>query len=70
MPVEVLPGTVAGGLTPVCGSCGVRLCWDISDEEYAEAREFWDAWVCRECNGGRSRSLAAWKAKNRPLFGE
>ena len=52
MGVQVTGGTLPGGVTPVCNECGVALCWDISEGEYAEDRAFWDAWRCRECNGG------------------
>jgi hypothetical protein len=38
------------GLTPVCASCNVFMCWDISKEEYQEAKEFWDSWRCKDCN--------------------
>lgn len=52
MGVQVAGGTLPGGVTPVCNDCGVALCWDISQGEYAQDRAFWDAWRCRECNGG------------------
>jgi hypothetical protein len=51
-----------GGLTPICDSCGISLCWDIGEEEYHEAKAFWDAWVCRDCNGGTAMSLGAWRS--------
>lgn len=60
MGVQVNNGTMPGGVTPTCNDCGVALCWDISDEQYAEAKEFWDAWVCQDCNGGEPMSLKAW----------
>lgn len=44
---------MAGGLTPICNECGVSLCWDIATDEYEEDSEFWDAWKCQECNGGK-----------------
>lgn len=52
MGVHVHNGTMDGALTPICNSCGVSLCWDISLEQYQEDSEFWDAWICRDCNGG------------------
>lgn len=52
MGAYVTKGTIDGGLTPVCNDCGIHLCWDISDEEYAENPRFWDEWICQECNGG------------------
>lgn len=62
MAVLVYNSTVPGGYTPTCNSCGVALCWDISNEEYAEAKEFWDNWTCRDCNpdyeGALKRFLA------------
>jgi len=59
------PGTLPGGLTPICNECGIALCWDISDEDYEEAKEFWEAWKCEKCNGGVAMSLKAWKEKAR-----
>lgn len=52
MGVTVTPSTMSGGLTPICNQCGVCLCWDISEEEYAEDKRFWDEWICQDCNGG------------------
>ncbi len=57
-----------GGYTPRCNSCGIALCWDISDLEYAELTDFWDAWKCKACNpdaiGARKRYIAAHDVKN------
>lgn len=36
--------------TPICNSCGISLCWDISDIEYQDSQSFWDNWECRDCN--------------------
>lgn len=41
-----------GGYTPQCNHCGIRLCWDISEYEYEEDKDFWDDWICQECNDG------------------
>ena len=38
------------GYTPTCDRCGIALCWDISEYEYEEDQEFWDNWVCKNCN--------------------
>lgn len=65
MGVEVLPSTLPGGVSPVCNRCGCALCWDVSEEEYAEQKAFWDAWVCRDCNGGRAMSLQTWLKQRR-----
>lgn len=62
MGVHVHGGTMPGGVTPICDDCGVSLCWDISDEEFAEAPDFWNAWTCRDCRGGVPMSLKAFKA--------
>lgn len=61
MGITRVRSTVAGGYTPVCNSCGVHLCWDISEEEARAARSFWNAWVCQDCNGGVPMSLKAWR---------
>jgi hypothetical protein len=39
-------------MTPICNNCGICLCWDISEFEYLSEKEFWDAWICQECNNG------------------
>ena len=75
MGVQVNSATLAGGVTPQCGRCGVWLCWDISQSEYEEGRAFWDAWLCRECNGGtpmrrdefRKQTRAEGSPQNGPL---
>jgi hypothetical protein len=41
--------TLSGGLTPICSDCGIALCWDIFDQDYAEMSEFWDEWRCNVC---------------------
>ena len=64
MGVHVHPGTLPGSVTPICNDCGVALCWDISDEEYQEAKTFWDAWICQDCNGGKPLSLKDWKRQH------
>ena len=43
--------------------CGIHLCWDLSEEEYIEAKAFWDAWECEECRPGAKGSLNRWKAE-------
>jgi hypothetical protein len=61
MGVHITNGTLDGGLTPICNDCGISLCWDISECEYEEVKEFWDNWKCRNCNpdykGARKRFL-------------
>lgn len=52
MAVGTFNSTIDGGVTPLCSSCMVHLCWDISDEEYLERKDFWDSWICEECNNG------------------
>ena len=39
-----------GGYTPICSDCGVVLCYDITENDYNEVPEFWDAWRCDVCN--------------------
>ena len=63
MGVTTTASTLPGGLTPVCNCCGIHLCWDISENDYEDAKAFWDDWICRECNGGKSLSLKDWLAK-------
>lgn len=52
------------GYTPICNLCGVTLCWDISEEEYLELLDFWDAWCCKECDPETVEKYAAAKRKN------
>jgi hypothetical protein len=49
MGVTILPSTLDGGLTPICGGCGIKENWDISQEEYNKCPNFWDRWKCKEC---------------------
>lgn len=56
-------GTQPGAETPICNECGVSLCWDIARVEYLEAKAFWDAWRCQDCNGSRL-SAFGWKQVN------
>lgn len=65
MGVLVNRGTLQGGVTPVCNECGIQLCWDISEGEYAEDRAFWDAWRCAECNGGTPMRRAEFRKSGR-----
>lgn len=58
MGVHKTASTLPGGLTPICNCCGVSLCWDISQEDYDELPSFWEAWICRDCNGGEPLSRA------------
>jgi hypothetical protein len=62
MAVITNASTTPGGVTPACSECGIALCWDISNEEYRAAEQFWDKWICADCNGGHALSLKAWKA--------
>jgi hypothetical protein len=45
----VLFNDCLGGYTPVCNSCGIYLCWDISEQEYSERQEYWESWMCEKC---------------------
>lgn len=56
-------GTPIGAVTPICDECCVSLCWDIGIEEYEDAKPFWDAWICQDCNGGERLSLKTWSAR-------
>lgn len=49
------------GFTPVCNECGIALCWDISDIQYKEEKEFWDKWCCKDCNPQAVGSLKAYR---------
>jgi hypothetical protein len=60
MGVLSLQNTLPGAVTPVCNNCGITLCWDIPEEQYARERRFWDAWVCADCNGGKPLSRKDW----------
>lgn len=58
-------GTMPDGVTPICNECGIALCWDIDNHEYSLAKQFWDDWICQDCNGGTPLSRAAWKQNDR-----
>lgn len=40
----------ANGYTPICGDCGIALCFDIDENEYDAMRAYWDNWKCETCN--------------------
>lgn len=52
-----------GGYTPTCDACGIRLCWDLSPEEYHEERRFWDSWKCCQCNPDYAGARKRWRAE-------
>lgn len=54
-------GTMPGAFTPICNECGVHLCWDVGEEEANQDRQFWDAWICQDCNGGVRMSVKQWR---------
>lgn len=56
-------GTMPGAVTPICNDCGTFLCWDLCGEEAEENSDFWDAWICQDCNGGERMSLKQWRAQ-------
>jgi hypothetical protein len=60
MGVTQTPSTLDDGLTPICASCGVALCWDISEFEYTERQAFWDAWRCQECHPDAKGARRRW----------
>ena len=64
MAIGILPSTMPGAVTPMCSECGVALCYDIPNEEYQEAKEFWDNWTCKECNPNYKGSLKKFKEKS------
>ena len=64
MGVHVIRSTTPGGVTPICSDCGVSLCWDIDEGQYAEEKAFWDAWVCKDCNPSFHGALKRWRAHN------
>lgn len=69
MGIHTHGGTMAGAVTPICNDCGISLCWDISEDEYEQAKAFWDAWICQDCNGGEPLSLKHWMRSNAELTG-
>lgn len=38
-----------GGYHPICNECGISEIWEISPEEYNEAKFYWNNWLCPEC---------------------
>jgi hypothetical protein len=62
MGLTIYNGTMDGAMTPICNCCGIMLCWDISEEEaLGEDNEFWENWICQECNDGVRLSLKDWR---------
>ena len=46
----VVSSQLEGGFTPICDECGIKLCWDISTEDYLADTEFWENWTCKVCD--------------------
>jgi hypothetical protein len=42
----------------------ICLCWDISEYEYDLFKEFWDDWVCKECNNGVARNIKEYYSRH------
>lgn len=61
MGVGTLRRTEEDCITPICNDCGIVLCYDISLEDYSDSKEFWDNWICKECNSGNALSLKKYK---------
>lgn len=61
MGLHIHGGTMSGALTPICNSCGVSLCWDVSVEDGRCDQDFWDQWTCQDCNNGVRMSLERWR---------
>ena len=47
-----------GEYQPVCDSCGIALCWSLTEREYRRTSSFWNIWECSSCNP--EVSLANW----------
>jgi len=65
MAITRVNSTMPGAVTPICNTCGILLCWDISEEEYQDDKAFWDDWICQDCNGGKPKSLKSWRLQYR-----
>lgn len=61
MGVTVHGGTMHGAVTPICNHCMIALCFDIGLSEYETEQDFWDNWICRDCNGGIPLSRHTWR---------
>ncbi len=48
--MAVIGPTFLGGYQPVCGECGIALCWELAPQEYEEQKEYWDNWSCENCD--------------------
>lgn len=64
MGVAKIKSTMEGAWTPHCNTCGIALCWDISQLEYEEEKEFWDRRECKECNPYAEGSRKRWRLNN------
>lgn len=54
--------TPLGGVIPICSDCGIRLCWELSEQEYEERKEYWDNWKCEVCD---EHYFADWRKNHR-----
>jgi hypothetical protein len=67
MGVYIHRGTMDGGVTPICNECMISLCFDVSDTEYETCKQFWDSWICQECNGDKPFSKLHYAAMQSKL---
>ena len=61
MGVTIGNSTMDGAVTPICNSCGICLCYDISDSEYEENKTFWDNWQCGDCDPSAKGSFLRYR---------
>jgi hypothetical protein len=64
MGVITTNSTMMGAVTPICNECGIVLCWDISLEDYATQKDFWDNWRCKLCDPDAPGSLKRWASQD------
>lgn len=67
MGIHTHKSTMPGGMTPICNDCGISLCWDVDESEAETNAEFWNQWVCRDCNGGTPMSFHVWQTQQRKV---
>jgi hypothetical protein len=57
---------IDGGFKPICNSCGIALCYSLSEEEYYRVKAFWDKWECDQCNPNAVGALTKYLASAAP----
>lgn len=61
---------VVDGYQPVCGECGLALCFALTPQAYERTKGFWDVWRCQGCDPHVIGSFARWLESHNEVLDE